>query len=65
MPKLKTNSSAKKRFRFSATGKVKFFSAGKRHGMSKRPQRMIRNARGPMILSEQDTAAVYKMMPYQ
>lgn len=64
MPKMKTNSSAKKRFRFSATGKVKFYSAGKRHGMSKRPQKMIRTARGPQILPACDTAAIYKIMPY-
>jgi large subunit ribosomal protein L35 len=62
---MKTNSSAKKRFRFSATGKVKFYSAGKRHGMSKRPQRMIRNARGAMILPECDAGAIRKIMPYR
>ena len=33
MGKLKTKSSAKKRFRFTATGKVKAPQAGKRHGM--------------------------------
>ncbi len=65
MPKMKTNSSAKKRFRFSATGKIKFYSAGKRHGMSKRPQRMIRNARGPMIMEASDVAAIRKIMPYR
>ena len=65
MPKMKTNSSAKKRFRFSATGKVKFFSAGKRHGMRKRSQKMIRNARGPQVMKDCDTAAVIKMMPYK
>ena len=36
MPKLKTKSSAKKRFRFTSTGKVKRPHAGKRHGMIKR-----------------------------
>lgn len=65
MPKMKTNSSAKKRFRFSASGKVRFFSAGKRHGMRKRPQRMIRNARGPMVMKDCDVPAVVKMMPYK
>ncbi len=64
MPKMKTNSSAKKRFRFSASGKVKFYAAGKRHGMSKRPQRMIRNARGAQILPACDTPAIRQIMPY-
>ena len=35
MPKLKTKSSAKKRFRLTARGKVKMPQAGKRHGMIK------------------------------
>ena len=36
MPKLKTKSSAKKRFKISAKGKVITAQAGKRHGMIKR-----------------------------
>ena len=36
MPKLKTKSSVKKRFRLTGTGKVKMTPAGKRHGMRKR-----------------------------
>ena len=36
MPKLKTKSSAKKRFKISARGKVIPAQAGKRHGMIKR-----------------------------
>ena len=36
MPKLKTKSSAKKRFRFTASGKIKRPQAGKRQGMMKR-----------------------------
>jgi len=36
MPKMKTKSSAKKRFKFTANGKLKHGQAGKRHGMIKR-----------------------------
>ena len=36
MPKMKTKSSAKKRFKVTATGKVMAGQAGKRHGMIKR-----------------------------
>ncbi len=36
MPKMKTKSSAKKRFRMTASGKIKAGQAGKRHGMIKR-----------------------------
>ncbi|MGR3629996.1 MAG: 50S ribosomal protein L35, partial [Sulfitobacter sp.] len=46
MPKMKTKSSAKKRFKVSATGKVIGSQAGKQHGMIKRTNKFIRNARG-------------------
>ena len=42
MPKLKTKSSAKKRFKISAKGKVMTAQAGKRHGMIKRTNSQIR-----------------------
>lgn len=58
MPKMKTKSSAKKRFKITASGKVKVAAAGKRHGMIKRSNKFIRDARGTMILSEQDAKKV-------
>lgn len=64
MPKMKTKSGCKKRFRFTATGKVKFGVAGKRHGMSKRPNRMLRQACGTELLCEADRGIVLKYMPY-
>ena len=54
MPKLKTKSSAKKRFKISARGKVMTAQAGKRHGMIKRTNKFIRNARGTTILAKSD-----------
>jgi large subunit ribosomal protein L35 len=58
MPKMKTNSGAKKRFRFTATGKVKRAQAGKRHGMINRPNQMRRDARGTTIMNERDAKIV-------
>lgn len=58
MPKLKTKSSAKKRFRFTASGKVKIAQAGKRHGMRKRTNKFIRDARGMTILHDSDAKRV-------
>ena len=49
MPKLKTKSSAKKRFKLTAKGKVKMAQAGKRHGMIKRTNSQIRKQRGTTI----------------
>jgi large subunit ribosomal protein L35 len=65
MPKLKTNSSAKKRLSVTGSGKIKYKHAGKRHGMTKRSKSQIRNLRKSGILSEANTPAVLKhLMPY-
>jgi large subunit ribosomal protein L35 len=64
MPKLKTKSGAKKRFRFTGTGKVIASQAGKRHGMIKRTNKFIRNQRGTTILSKADEIIVKTFMPY-
>ena len=64
MPKLKTKSSAKKRFKISATGKVIMAQAGKRHGMIKRTNAQIRRLRGSTIMSDPDTKIVKSYMPY-
>ena len=54
MPKLKTKSSAKKRFKITATGKVLYAQSGKRHGMIKRTNKQIRNLRGTNVLFKSD-----------
>lgn len=65
MPKMKTKSSAKKRFKVSGTGKVIAAQAGKRHGMIKRSNQFIRDARGTQVLSKPDEKIVKRtMMPY-
>jgi large subunit ribosomal protein L35 len=64
MPKMKTKSGAKKRFKVTATGRIKVAHAGKRHGMIKRTQKFIRNARGMRVLSPQDEKIVKKFLPY-
>lgn len=58
MPKLKTKSSAKKRFRLTASGKVKMGAAGKRHGMRKRTNKMLRNTRGMEMMFPADAKKV-------
>ena len=64
MPKLKTKSSAKKRFKITASGKVVMAQAGKRHGMIKRTNSQIRKKRGTAIMSKQDGKIVKSYMPY-
>ena len=53
MPKMKTKSGAKKRFSLTATGKVKFKPANKKHGMSKRPTDMRQRSRHMELMAEQ------------
>lgn len=63
MPKMKTKSGAKKRFKLTASGKVRAGQAGKRHGMIKRTNKQLRNQRGTTVLSPQDAKIVRKFMP--
>lgn len=64
MPKMKTKSSAKKRFKVTASGLVKSGQVGKRHGMIKRTAKFVRQARGTTVLSDQDTRIIKSYMPY-
>ena len=58
MPKMKTKSSAKKRFKLSGTGKVRVPFAYKRHMLRRRSQKMKRNARGFQNLCAADARIV-------
>ena len=51
MPKLKTKSGAKKRFKVTGTGKVLYAQRGKRHGMIKRTKKQIRSSAAPACCS--------------
>ena len=62
--KIKTKSSAKKRFKITAKGKVKFTQSKKRHGMIKRTNSQIRKQRGTTIMTKQDSKIVKSYMPY-
>jgi large subunit ribosomal protein L35 len=65
MPKLQTHSGAKKRFRLTASGKVRMNQIGKRHGMIKRTKKFIRNQRGSTIMSDSDARIVKRnFLPY-
>jgi large subunit ribosomal protein L35 len=54
MPKIKTKSGAKKRFKVTGSGKVLYAQAGKRHGMIKRTKKQIRQLRGTNVLFKSD-----------
>jgi large subunit ribosomal protein L35 len=60
MPKMKTKSGAKKRFKITGTGKVMFAHPGKRHGMIKRTKKQIRQLRGTAVLFKTDGEKIKK-----
>ena len=63
MPKMKTKSSAKKRFRVRPGGTVKRGQAFKRHILTKKTTENKRNLRGIVNVHESDVASIAKMMP--
>ena len=60
MPKIKTKSGAKKRFKITATGKVLYAQSGKRHGMIKRTKKQIRQHRGTRVMFKADGDNIIK-----
>jgi large subunit ribosomal protein L35 len=54
MPKIKTKSGAKKRFKVTGTGKVLYAQSRKRHGMIKRTKKQVRQLRGTNVLFKTD-----------
>jgi large subunit ribosomal protein L35 len=60
MPKLKTKSGAKKRFKVTAGGKVLYQQSRKRHGMIKRTNKQIRQLRGTAVLFKTDGEKIKK-----
>jgi large subunit ribosomal protein L35 len=60
MPKIKTKSGAKKRFKVTAGGKVLYQQSRKRHGMIKRTKKQIRQLRGTNVLFKTDGDRIKK-----
>ena len=64
MPKMKTKSSAKKRFVVRPGGTVKRGSAFKRHILTKKTTKNKRQLRGITNVHESDLKSIHAMMPY-
>jgi len=61
MPKLKSHSGVKKRFKLTAKGKLKAAQSGKQHFMRRRSKSQIRDLRGTTILKKQDAKRIIKL----
>ena len=60
MPKLKTKSTCKGRFKISGTGKLLFKHSGKNHGMTKRSKQQIRDKRKQGTVAYGDSKTIFK-----
>ena len=65
MPKLKTHSSAKKRFKLTKTGKVKRAHAYKSHILTKKDSKRCRRLRSETYADKTNEATIKKMIPYK
>lgn len=65
MPKIKTHSGAKKRFKLTKTGKVKRAHAFKSHILNKKTTKRKRNLRKVTVADVTNVAKVKKMIPYK
>lgn len=62
MPKLKTNSSAKKRFRLTGSGKIRRNKAYKSHLLTKKATARKRNLRTPALIDKTNEKMVKRML---
>ena len=62
MPKVKTNSGAKKRFKVTGTGKLKRKRAFKNHILTKKETKQKRNLRHTAIVDKADEGRIKKML---
>lgn len=64
MPKMKTQRGAAKRFKKTASGKIKRMKAYKTHILNKKTRKRKRNLRKATLVSTADMNRVELMLPY-
>ena len=65
MPKIKTNSGAKKRFKLSKTGKVIRAHAYKSHILNKKTTKRKRNLRQTTVADKTNEKQIKRLIPYK
>lgn len=65
MPKIKTHSGAKKRFKLTKTGKVKISSANRRHLANGKTRKLKRGLRAPNYADVTNVSQVKDLLPYK
>ncbi|MFC2141021.1 50S ribosomal protein L35 [Acidobacteriota bacterium] len=64
MPKLKTHKGAKKRFRYTSSGKIKRMKANKSHILTKKSQKRKRSLRQSTIVVKEEFKRLKSLLPY-
>lgn len=64
MPKMKTHSGTKKRFKLTKNGKVKRGSAFRSHILTKKSTKRKRGFRAPAYVDDTNVAAIKVLLPY-
>jgi len=62
MPKMKTHSGAKKRFRVTGSGKIMHERAGKRHLLERKSSRLTRRLSGDVAATAPNAFAATRML---
>jgi len=62
MPKIKTKSAAKKRFKTTGTGKIRHYKMNNSHILEKESQKKKKNRQGAMELDSTNTKKIKKML---
>ena len=64
MPKIKTHSGAKKRFKLTKNKKIKYWHANKNHILTKKTSKRKRNLKKSSIVSQANEATIKALIPY-
>jgi large subunit ribosomal protein L35 len=64
MPKMKTHSGAKKRFKITGKGKAKYKKPGQRHLLTGDSGNQNRKSRKAVLVADSDMKIIKKFMPY-
>ena len=62
MPKFKTHSGAKKRFKLSGSGKLIRQQANRRHYLEHKSSRLTRRLKGDLIVAKADQRTIRRML---
>ncbi len=62
MPKQKTHSGAKKRFKVTGSGKVMKQGSGMRHNLERKPTRLTRALNQDRVIAPEDAKVIKKLL---